>query len=599
MKWFLNLKISKKLLGSYIAIALIAAIIGVIGYNGLDNIAEDDQYMYQHGLLPVKSLGEASDAFLMIRVNLLYSLVNTDKVKQQNYLEESDKKVKQVEEILNDYAKNDMIDLARQDYNNFRTPWESYKDAAKKFAVAVKEDNESEKLRLRAELGTYYDQAKSSLDDIIVKNAENAKNIQTNNSNQASSSQSLMITFIIIGVLFAVILGIFISRIISKPIIHLTDTAEKLAEGRVDVSVNAETKDEVGLLAASFKKMIENIKDQAVAADKLSEGDLRINIAVRSEGDVLGNSLNKMIVKLREVVESVKTAAENVTTGSNELSSSSEQLSQGATEQAAAAEEASSSMEQMSANIKQNADNALQTEKIAQKSAEDAKEGGHAVAETVTAMKEIASKISIIEEIARQTNLLALNAAIEAARAGEHGKGFAVVASEVRKLAERSQTAAGEISKLSASSVQVAEGAGEMLQQLVPNIQKTAELVQEITAASNEQNTGAGQINSAIQQLNEIIQQNASASEEMASTAEELTGQAEQLQDTIGFFKLDTEGFNKPRKASTLKSRAVNAPVKSLTIKQKAKTLETKGNGFSLELSNNNGDGKDSDFEKY
>jgi methyl-accepting chemotaxis protein len=599
MKWFYNLKISKKLLGSYIAIALIAAVIGLIGYNGLDNIAEDDHYMYQHGLLPVKNLGEASDAFLMIRVNLLYTLVNTDKAKQQNYLEESDKKVKLVDQILDDYAKNDMIEAAKQDYNNFRAPWENYKEASRKFGDAIRSNNEAVQNQMRAELGGYYDQAKTYLDDIIIKNADNAKSIQINNSNQASSSQNLMITFIIVGVLFAVIMGIFISRIISKPIIHLTDSAEKLAEGRVDVTVNAETKDEVGLLAMSFKKMIDNIKDQAIAADKLSEGDLRVSINARSDGDVLGNSLNKMIVKLREVVESVKAAAENVTTGSNELSSNSEQLSQGATEQAAAAEEASSSMEQMSANIKQNADNALQTEKIAQKSAEDAKEGGHAVTETVSAMKEIASKISIIEEIARQTNLLALNAAIEAARAGEHGKGFAVVASEVRKLAERSQTAAGEISKLSASSVQVAESAGEMLQQLVPNIQKTAELVQEITAASNEQNTGAGQINSAIQQLNEIIQQNASASEEMASTAEELTGQAEQLQDTIGFFKLDSEALNKPRKASPLKARAVNAPAKSLTIKPKTKTSDNKGNGFSLELSSNNGEGKDNDFEKY
>jgi methyl-accepting chemotaxis protein len=197
-------------------------------------------------------------------------------------------------------------------------------------------------------------------------------------------------------------------------------------------------------------------------------------------------------------------------------------------------------MEEMAANIKQNSDNAQQTEKIAIKSAEDAREGGKAVAETVGAMKEIAGKISIIEEIARQTNLLALNAAIEAARAGEHGKGFAVVASEVRKLAERSQTAAGEINKLSATSVQIAEKAGEMLARIVPDIQKTADLVQEINAASNEQSSGAGQINKAIQQLDQVIQRNASASEEMASTSAELLSQAEQLQSTIAFFRIDS-----------------------------------------------------------
>jgi methyl-accepting chemotaxis protein len=250
-------------------------------------------------------------------------------------------------------------------------------------------------------------------------------------------------------------------------------------------------------------------------------------------------ALSAMVQNLTQVVGDVKSAADNVTAGSQELSATSEQMSQGASEQAASAEEASASMEQMSSNIRQNADNSMQTEKIAIKSASDAQESGLAVAKTVAAMKEIAAKTSIIEEIARQTNLLALNAAIEAARAGEHGKGFAVVASEVRKLAERSQLAAGEIGALSLSSVQVAENAGELLQKLVPDIKRTADLVQEISAACKEQDSGAEQINKAIQQLDQVIQQNAGASEEMASTAEELASQAEQLQGTIAFFKID------------------------------------------------------------
>jgi methyl-accepting chemotaxis protein len=264
---------------------------------------------------------------------------------------------------------------------------------------------------------------------------------------------------------------------------------------------------------------------------------------------LLGSSLVAFaltfIVLMRSVarpVADLRLAADNVAAGSQLLSASSEEMSQGATEQAAAAEEASSSMEEMSSNIRQNADNATQTEKLALQSAADARAGGEAVQETVVAMKQISGKISIIEEIARQTNLLALNAAIEAARAGEHGRGFAVVASEVRKLAERSQLAAAEIGKLSTTSVQVAERAGSMLARIVPDIQKTAELVQEISAACREQDQGAEQINKAIQQLDQVIQQNAMASEEMASTSEELSSQADQLQQIVTFFSVGAQG---------------------------------------------------------
>ncbi len=275
-------------------------------------------------------------------------------------------------------------------------------------------------------------------------------------------------------------------------------------------------------------------------AERMSHGDFTrtLDINKKDEIGVLANSLNNMVIRLREVVAEVGNATDNVAAGSEELSASSQSLSQGATEQAASIEEVSSSMEEMASNISQNAENAKETDGLANKAAEDAKESGQAVTQTVEAMRSIAEKISIIEEIARQTNLLALNAAIEAARAGEHGKGFAVVAAEVRKLAERSGGAAAEISELSSSSVAVAEKAGEMLHSLVPDIEKTAALIQEIAAASNEQNAGALQINQAISQLDMVIQQNASASEEMASTSEELSAQGQQLQMTMSFFKV-------------------------------------------------------------
>ncbi len=275
----------------------------------------------------------------------------------------------------------------------------------------------------------------------------------------------------------------------------------------------------------------------------IAEGDLTRTVpeAYLLRKDEIGDlavSLKDMLIKLVQIIGDVNSSSSQVSSGSQQLSSTSQQMAQGASEQASSVEEISASMEEMTSNIKQNADNAMQTEKIAQKSTLSAEEGGRAVSATVNAMKDIASKIGIIEEIARSTNMLALNASIEAARAGEFGKGFAVVASEVGKLAERSQKEAGEISKLSKESVSIAEQAGSTISAMLPDIKRTAELVQEISAASNEQNIGAEQINSAIMQLDKVVQQNASASEESASMSEELASQAEQMQATIAYFTI-------------------------------------------------------------
>ncbi|MBF0179529.1 MAG: HAMP domain-containing protein [Magnetococcales bacterium] len=279
---------------------------------------------------------------------------------------------------------------------------------------------------------------------------------------------------------------------------------------------------------------------------RMAEGDLRVSFIQNRQDEIgaLFASLAAMVTRLREVVSCVQETTERVSSGSGELSDAARGISEGATDQAASIEETSSAMEQMTANIQQNTDNAQTTETIAKAAAQDAAEGGRAVGQAVAAMKEIASRISIIEEIARQTNLLALNAAIEAARAGEHGKGFAVVAAEVRKLAERSQSAAGEINQLSSSSVQVAERAGAIMNKLAPDIQKTAELVQEIAAGSREQAQGGQQINAAIQRLDQVIQQNAGASEEMASTAMALSGQAASLKELMAYFKHDGQHRN-------------------------------------------------------
>ncbi len=303
----------------------------------------------------------------------------------------------------------------------------------------------------------------------------------------------------------------------------------------------------LGKPSGGFEIISDNsaLVDMVGIIDSVSEGDLTKTVDAKylSRNDSIGkmsNSFMSMIEKLRTIVEDILTASDQVSSGSEQMSSTAQQLSQGAAEQAASAEEVSASVEEMAATVKQNTDNSMATESIATKSSGDAELGGKSVMESVAAMKEIATKISIIDEIARQTNLLALNAAIEAARAGEAGKGFAVVASEVRKLAERSQKASGEIGDLSRNTVEGATRAGEIIQKLVPDIKKTSDLVQEISSASREQTTGVDQIAKAVTQLDTVIQQNASASEEMASMAEELSSQAEQLAQTISFFKVQS-----------------------------------------------------------
>jgi methyl-accepting chemotaxis protein len=325
----------------------------------------------------------------------------------------------------------------------------------------------------------------------------------------------------------------------------------------VKAAANGElnTRAEVSKHQGDYRRIVQGINDtldnilvpvnEAISVlQEVEKGNLSKKIEGNYKGqlDSFKNTVNNTTSKLLEIISDVRNAADNLASASEQVSSTSQSMSQSSSEQAASVEETSAAIEQMSASINQNTDNAKVTDGMAGKAAKEAVEGGQAVNQTVAAMKQIAERIGIIDDIAYQTNLLALNAAIEAARAGEHGRGFAVVASEVRKLAERSQVAAQEIGELAGSSVSKAEMAGKLLEEMVPSIQKTSDLVQEISAASAEQSTGVNQINTAMNQLNQITQQNASASEQLAATAEEMSGQAELLQQAVGFFKVDASG---------------------------------------------------------
>ncbi|MGL1891667.1 MAG: methyl-accepting chemotaxis protein [Spirochaetaceae bacterium] len=365
----------------------------------------------------------------------------------------------------------------------------------------------------------------------------------------------------------------------------------------------------IGILLALFittsvlKQLGVDPAEIAEIATSIGKGNLKINFDTGRTLVGVHQSLHSMVQKLQEVVQNVRNSSNNVASGSGQLSDTANQMSQGASEQASSIEEISSSMEEMVSNIKRNADNSAQTEKIARKSAIDAENGGDAVNKTVDAMRQIASKINIIEEIARNTNLLALNASIEAARAGEYGKGFAVVASEVGKLAERSQLAASEINELASGSVKIAEDAGTTIMAMIPDIQHTAELIQEISASSNEQNSGAEQINQAIMQLDKVIQQNAAVSEESSSMAEELSGQSELLKEVISFFKMSNldEAKYQNKAISGINSSKLK-PKHNDTVQKKMSLDINKGLDISLdgdEHYTEHNDLLDKDYEQF
>ncbi|MFA5904242.1 MAG: methyl-accepting chemotaxis protein [Desulfobacula sp.] len=606
MNWFKNMSIGKKLIGGFLLASLIIALVGGIGFIRISTNINNVDHMVQKDL---KFLEDSESLKIFALEHRRYEkdfflTIGEDK-KQAEYIDKFDKVSTKTEilikQLVSDVQNNPNLSAdikkttedALQSYLKYK---EGFLGLTK--TVMAEDAITSQKANgMMTPLKDYIYKFESDV-DILLKAAEDLIHINSNDVVlKGKSSRTVIGGLLVAGIIISIFLGVSITALITKPINDAIVFANLIADGDLTQRLNINQKDQIGLLAKSMDKMVANLKDTVHVAEQISNGDLTVKVKRLSDKDALGISLEKMLENLRNMVCEIQAGANNVAAGSEELSSSAEELSSGTSEQAASAEEASSSMEEMAAGIKQNAENARQTESLAIQAADDAEKGGQAVEKTLAAMKEIADKISIIEEISRQTNMLALNAAIEAARAGEHGKGFAVVADAVRKLAERSQAAAAEISKLSLSSVEIADNAGEMLRKIVPGIRRTSELVQEINASSNEQSTGVDQINQALLQLDQVIQQNASASEEMSSTAEELSAQAEQLQSSISFFKVNNSDENsRIRQQKTMRKR-INHSFKTPGNANGPKTVSPKG--VQIELTGDGDELSDKDFGKY
>jgi methyl-accepting chemotaxis protein len=497
---FKNLKIGQRLAlgsGGLLVLLVVIAFIGIMQMAGLnDNMkfAVDDKY-------PKTALANDVAIRNLDNTRLLRNMIlAADKQQQAGFKADYDANVIAINEDLAKLDKITNVPKARELFDAMSASRKQYLSYTNQVLDLAQADKKQDAAKLL--LGEMHKVQAAFLADIehfVAFQAKSMEEAGVTAGEHYERARMLVVILAIGAVLLGIGMTVWIVGGITRPVKEALGVANRLAAGDLTVSIESTSKDEVGLLLEAMRSMVE---------------------------------------KLSEVIGSVRSATDNLSSASEEVSTTAQSLSQGATEQSSSVEQISATIEQATASVSQNTENAKVTNQIATKASVEAAEGGDAVGKTVDAMKQIAKKISIIDDIAYQTNLLALNAAIEAARAGEHGKGFAVVAAEVRKLAERSQVAAQEIGEVAGSSVELAEKAGSLLEAMVPSIKKTADLVQEIAAASQEQTLGIGQINSAMTQMTQLTQLNATSSEELAATSEEMSSQAQQLQETMGFFKV-------------------------------------------------------------
>jgi methyl-accepting chemotaxis protein len=525
MFMFKNLKIATKLIGSFLVILALMAVLGIFSLSKLTAVNDATLELANNWMPSVRLVLAAKADLNRIRALEYRSIVASDSTELGAIETEVTQKIASIQASNVDYAKMISSPEERQTFDTYKSELDIFIAEHAKLVELTKANRDEEaKTLLSGENLKHYNSLRSLSDKLSDINIGGGTKAAADSQVVYASARIWTIGILCGCTALALLMALLITRSVTVPLRRASEVADRLAEGDLTVQITSDSTDETGRLLTAMANMV---------------------------------------AKLSQVVTEVNGGAEALAGASEEVSATAQSLSQASSEQAAGVEETSASMEQMTASIAQNTENAKITDGMATKSASEATEGGEAVRATVLAMKQIAQKIGIIDDIAYQTNLLALNAAIEAARAGEHGKGFAVVAAEVRKLAERSQIAAQEIGTVAGSSVELAEKAGRLLDQIVPNIRKTSDLVQEITAASEEQSSGVGQINSAVTQLSQTTQQNASSSEELAATAEEMSGQAEQLQQTMAFFKLahtSTPTMRKQTAGKSPPSRKASAP---------------------------------------